>query len=51
MTVAGTLVWALAVESIVVGLKPVVGQYLPFTAMEQVVSGAFDDRLGDRHRL
>lgn len=41
VTVAGTLVWALAVESIVVGLKPVVGQYLPFTAMEQVVSGAF----------
>lgn len=39
VTVAGTLIWALAVESIVVGLKPAVGQYLPFTALDQVVSG------------
>jgi ABC-2 type transport system permease protein len=38
VTVAGTLIWALAVESIVVGLKPRVGQYLPFTALDQVVS-------------
>jgi ABC-type transport system involved in multi-copper enzyme maturation permease subunit len=40
VTVAGTLIWALVVESIVFGLKPVVGQYLPFSALEQVVSGA-----------
>ena len=38
-TVAGTLIWALAVESIVVGLKPRVGQYLPFAALDQVVAG------------
>ncbi len=40
VAVAGTLIWALAVESIIFGLKPAVGQYLPFSAMEQVVSGA-----------
>jgi ABC-2 type transport system permease protein len=39
VTVAGTLIWALAVEGIVVGLKPEVGQYLPFTALQQVVAG------------
>jgi ABC-type transport system involved in multi-copper enzyme maturation permease subunit len=38
-TVAGTLIWALAVESIVVGLKPRVGQYLPFAVLDQVVAG------------
>jgi ABC-type transport system involved in multi-copper enzyme maturation permease subunit len=38
-TVAGTLIWALAVEGIVVGLKPRVGQYLPFAALDQVVAG------------
>jgi ABC-type transport system involved in multi-copper enzyme maturation permease subunit len=38
-TVAGTLIWALAVESIVVGLKPRIGQYLPFAALDQVVAG------------
>ena len=40
IAVAGTLIWALAVESIIVAVKPAVGQYLPFSAMEQVVSGA-----------
>ncbi len=40
VTVAGTLIWALGVESIIFGLKPGVGQYLPFSALEQVVSGA-----------
>jgi hypothetical protein len=39
-TVAGTLIWALAVESIVVGLKPKIGLYLPFAALDQVVSGS-----------
>jgi ABC-type transport system involved in multi-copper enzyme maturation permease subunit len=39
-TVAGTLIWALGVESIVFGLKPSVGQYLPFSVLEQVVGGA-----------
>lgn len=38
VTVAGTLVWALAVEGIIVGLKPAVGQYLPFAALDQVVT-------------
>jgi len=38
-TVAGTLIWALAVESIIVGLKPRIGQYLPFAALDQVVAG------------
>ncbi len=38
-TVAGTLIWALAVESVIVGLKPSVGQYLPFAALDQVVAG------------
>jgi len=38
-TVAGTLIWALAAEGIVVGLKPGIGQYLPFAALDQVVSG------------
>jgi ABC-2 type transport system permease protein len=38
-TIAGTLIWALAVESVVFGLKPRIGQYLPFTALDQVVSG------------
>jgi ABC-2 type transport system permease protein len=40
IAVAGTLIWALAVEGIIVAVKPAVGQYLPFSAMEQVVSGA-----------
>ncbi len=39
-TVAGTLIWALAVESIVVGLKPRIGLYLPFAALDQVVAGS-----------
>ncbi|MBN2205729.1 MAG: ABC transporter permease [Thermoleophilia bacterium] len=38
-TVAGTLIWALAGENIVVSLKPAVGQYLPFAALQQVVTG------------
>jgi ABC-type transport system involved in multi-copper enzyme maturation permease subunit len=40
VTVAGTLIWALGIESTIFGLKPSVGQYLPFTALEQVVGGA-----------
>jgi hypothetical protein len=40
ITVAGTLIWALAVESIIAGLKPAVGQWLPFTAFLQVVVNA-----------
>lgn len=38
-TVAGTLIWALAAESVIGGLKPAVGQYLPFAALDQVVAG------------
>lgn len=38
ITVAGTLIWALAAENIIAGLKPGVGQWLPFTAFLQVVA-------------
>lgn len=38
VTVAGTLVWALGVESIITGLKPSVGEWLPFTVFLQVVA-------------
>lgn len=41
-TVTGVLVWALAVESVVVGLKPAVGRWLPFTVFGQVAG----ERLG-----
>ena len=37
ITVAGTLIWALAVENIISGLKPSVGEWLPFTVFLQVV--------------
>ena len=37
ITVAGTLIWALAVENIIPGLKPSVGEWLPFTVFLQVV--------------
>jgi ABC-2 type transport system permease protein len=37
ITVAGTLIWALAVENIITGLKPSVGEWLPFTVFLQVV--------------
>ena len=40
VSVAGTLIWALAVENIIAGLKPTVGQWLPFTAFLQVVVNA-----------
>jgi ABC-2 type transport system permease protein len=40
ITVAGTLIWALAVENIIASLKPSVGQWLPFTAFLQVVVNA-----------
>ena len=35
-TVAGTLVWALAIEGIIFAVRPRVGQYLPFTALDQL---------------
>ncbi len=37
-TLAGTLVWALGVENIITGLKPAVGEWLPFTVFLQVVA-------------
>ena len=37
ITVAGTLIWALAVENIITGLKPAVGEWLPFMVLLQVV--------------
>lgn len=42
IAVAGTLIWSLAVESILAGLKPSVGEWLPFTAMMQVVANTGD---------
>jgi hypothetical protein len=40
-TVAGVVVWALAVESIITVIKPHVGMYLPFAAFERLtMSGA-----------
>jgi ABC-2 type transport system permease protein len=38
-TVAGTLVWALAIEPIIAAVKPSVGKFLPFTAFEQLNFG------------
>jgi hypothetical protein len=44
IAVAGTLVWALAVEDIITILKPHIGEWLPFTAFLQVVvnTGEFE---------
>jgi len=42
IAVAGALIWSLAVESILAGLKPSVGEWLPFTAMMQVVANTGD---------
>ena len=39
ITVAGTLIWALVVENIVVVLKPAVGAWLPFTVFDTVSAG------------
>jgi ABC-2 type transport system permease protein len=38
-TVAGTLIWALFIEGIVVALKPGIGKYLPFEAFSQLTFG------------
>jgi len=38
-TVAGVVVWALAVESIITVIKPRVGIYLPFAAFQQLTMG------------
>ncbi len=38
VTVAGALIWALAVENIIVILKPAVGRWLPFTVFDQVTA-------------
>jgi len=42
IAVAGTLIWALAVENIITGLKPSVGEWLPFTVFLQVVVNTGD---------
>jgi ABC-2 type transport system permease protein len=42
IAVAGTLIWALAAENIIAGLKPAIGQWLPFTAFLQVVVNTGD---------
>lgn len=36
VTVAGALIWALAVENIIVVVRPTVGRWLPFTVFDQV---------------
>ena len=38
-TVAGVVVWALAVESIIAVIKPRIGIYLPFAAFQQLTMG------------
>lgn len=38
-TVAGALVWALAIEPVVQALRPAIGRFLPFTAFEQLNFG------------
>lgn len=39
-TVAGVVVWALAIENIIVALKPRIGIYLPFTVFQQLDVGS-----------
>ncbi len=39
ITVAGVLIWALAVENIIVVLKPAIGRWLPFTVFNTVSAG------------
>ena len=38
-TVAGVLIWAFAVESIIAAVKPRIGVWLPFTVFSQVTGG------------
>ena len=38
-TVAGALVWALAIEPIITAVRPSVGRFLPFTAFQQLNFG------------
>jgi ABC-2 type transport system permease protein len=47
ITVAGTLIWALVVENIVVVLKPAVGAWLPFTVFDTVSTGQLSGSAGD----
>ena len=42
VTVAGVLIWALAVENIIVVLKPAIGRWLPFTVFNAVNAGQAD---------
>ena len=38
-TVAGALVWALAIEPIIAAVRPAIGRFLPFTAFQQLNFG------------
>ena len=38
-TVAGILIWALAIEGIITVIKPKIGMYLPFVAFQQLTMG------------
>jgi hypothetical protein len=38
-TVAGVVVWALAIEGIIAVVKPRIGIYLPFAAFQQLTMG------------
>ena len=49
-TVAGVVVWALAVESIIAVIKPRIGIYLPFAAFQQLTMGG-TAHIGDPSEL
>ena len=46
-TVAGTLIWALFIEGIVVAFKPGVGKYLPFEVFSQLTIGPESDTMSE----
>jgi len=53
VTVAGTLIWALMVEPLIVAFKPHIGAWLPFNVFSQVISlpiGADGDAAGGLSR-
>jgi len=47
-TVAGILIWALAIEGIITVIKPKIGMYLPFVAFQQLTMGGPACRRGRR---
>ena len=51
VTVAGTLIWALLVEPLIVAFKPQMGTWLPFNVFSQVISSADRQRCRRRRPL